>query len=99
MKAHHIRDGALGLGLAVVLCAAAQSAIAAESALQVTALKTEYRVDPIGIDATGPRFGWQLTATARAQTQRAYQILVASSAANLDADVGDKWDSAKVTSD
>jgi alpha-L-rhamnosidase len=71
----------------------------AEGTLSVTTLKTEYRVDPIGIDATRPRFGWQLTSDARAQMQRAYQILVATSPEKLDADVGDRWDSGPVASD
>ncbi|MDP6719622.1 MAG: alpha-L-rhamnosidase N-terminal domain-containing protein, partial [Pirellulaceae bacterium] len=45
-----------------------------------------------------PRFGWILKSDARAQAQSAYQILVASSAAKLRANTGDKWDSGKVSS-
>jgi alpha-L-rhamnosidase len=71
----------------------------ADSVLTLTTLKTEYKVDPIGLDAPRPRFSWQLTATRRAQMQRAYQVLVASSKAGLDANVGDKWDSGRVTAE
>jgi alpha-L-rhamnosidase len=86
------------LVLALVSTTAPRTALV-QSALGVTALKTEYAVDPIGIDALRPRFSWQLTATARAQMQSAYRVLVASSPADLDADRGDKWDSGRVTGD
>jgi alpha-L-rhamnosidase len=88
-----------GLCLTTVTSVAVATAASAPETLTVTALKTEYRVDPIGIDATRPRFSWQLTSDARAQMQRAYQVLVSSSPANLDAGVGDKWDSGQIVSD
>ena len=62
-------------------------------------LTTEYASDPINIDTIQPRFGWLLESDRRNQSQSAYQILVASSAENLHAGRGDKWDSGKVTSD
>ena len=61
-------------------------------------LQCEYAVDPVGIDARQPRFSWLLQAEERGQSQSAYQVLVASSEANLLAGVGDKWDSGRVAS-
>ena len=61
-------------------------------------LQCEYAVDPVGIDARKPRFSWLLQAEERSQSQSAYQILVASSEANLLAGVGDRWDSGRVAS-
>jgi alpha-L-rhamnosidase len=61
-------------------------------------LRCELRANPQGIDATPPRLSWLLKSTERAQSQFAYQILVASSAAKLDAEKGDLWDSGRVVS-
>lgn len=62
-------------------------------------LRCEYRENPLGITAATPRFSWILTPAARGERQRAYQILVASTAENLAAGIGDLWDSGKVKSD
>ena len=61
-------------------------------------LQCEYAVDPVGIDTLKPRFSWLLHAEERGQKQAAYQILVASSQANLSAGEGDRWDSGRVAS-
>lgn len=59
-------------------------------------LLCEYRVNPEGIDATPPRLSWTLEAEYRGARQWAYQILVASTAAMLEKDQGDLWDSGRV---
>lgn len=61
-------------------------------------LKTENLVNPIGIDGTNPRFSWINTSSDRGWTQSAYQIIVASSEANIETNTGDMWNSGKVTS-
>ena len=61
-------------------------------------LRTEYQVNPLGIDTTSPRFSWIVEAAGRGQHQRAYQILVASSQEAIEAGDGDMWDSGVVTS-
>ncbi|MBN2182131.1 MAG: family 78 glycoside hydrolase catalytic domain, partial [Sedimentisphaerales bacterium] len=61
-------------------------------------LRCEYRLDPIGIDVTEPRLSWVMESSRRAQTQSAYQILVASSESNLRRNVGDLWNSGKFNS-
>ena len=53
-------------------------------------------------DSTKPTplvFRWNLSSTCRAQTQTAYQLLVASSREKIDAGVADMWDTGKVISD
>ncbi|WP_420152046.1 family 78 glycoside hydrolase catalytic domain [Siphonobacter sp.] len=69
------------------------------TALRVSDLRIEGRVNPEGIDARQPRFSWQLTGEQRNLHQTAYQILVASSEEKLAANEGDLWDSGKVNAD
>jgi alpha-L-rhamnosidase len=64
-----------------------------------THLRTEYQVDPLGLDETEPRFSWLIGDERRGARQIAYRVLVASSAEELAADEGDLWDSSQVTSD
>ncbi len=62
-------------------------------------LRTEYRVNPLGIDEAKPRLTWRVESKEQGQFQTAYRILVASSLAKLAAEQGDLWDSGKVISD
>jgi alpha-L-rhamnosidase len=74
----------------------------AAAGLVPTQLRCEYLADPLGIDVALPRLSWVLQAgspTDRGQRQTAYQVLVASSEAQLANDQGDLWDSGKVASD
>ncbi len=73
---------------------------AAPSPVRVVELRTEYLSNPLAIDTRAPRMSWVLLAPGlRGVTQSAYQIEVASTAANLAADKADLWNSGKVTSD
>ena len=62
-------------------------------------LRTEYQIDPLGLDETEPRLSWRLQDDRRGARQTAYQVLVASSLEQLNADQGDLWDSGRVESD
>ena len=62
-------------------------------------LRTDYRENPLGIDDTAPHFSWQSDSTERNWHQSAYQILVASSAENLQNGTADVWDGGKQSSD
>jgi alpha-L-rhamnosidase len=55
--------------------------------------------NPLAIDRSTTRFTWRHEADGRGERQTAYQILVSSSRANLDAAKGDFWDSDKMASD
>src|SRR5256885_8635584 len=61
-------------------------------------LRIDYRENPLGIDDTAPHFSWQSDNTERNWRQSAYQILVASSAENLQNGTADVWDSGKQNS-
>src|SRR5262245_10492311 len=67
-------------------------------ALTPTHLRCEYRVDPLGVDATAPRLSWEDRSDARRQKQPAYHLLVASGPEDLRADRGDLWDTGQVAS-
>ena len=62
-------------------------------------LRCEYRVNPIGMDATQPRLSWKLQSEIRGQKQTAYRVLVADNLASLEKNEGNLWDSGKVGSD
>ena len=70
-----------------------------QSKIKVEALRCEYQTDPLGIDVEKPRLSWRLKSKDRGAGQSAYQIVVASSAANLKSGKGDLWDTGKVESD
>ena len=72
------------------------------SMLKPVSLRCEYRVNPMGIDVARPRLSWVLESAnpdERGLRQTAYQILVATSRANLQANQADLWDSGRVESD
>ena len=66
------------------------------NALAPNHLRTEYALDPLGIDVEQPRFSWRLAGT---DYQQAYQIRVSTSPETLPADDADAWDSGRVESD
>jgi alpha-L-rhamnosidase len=59
-------------------------------------LRTNHLTNPIGIDSPKPTFAWQSDATTPNWTQSAYQILIATSEANLAQP--DIWDSHRIAS-
>ncbi|MFZ4777678.1 MAG: family 78 glycoside hydrolase catalytic domain [Terrimicrobiaceae bacterium] len=67
-----------------------------------TALRCEYRIDPLGIDSVNPRLEWTYKTnnpSARGVSQSAYEVIVSSSPNLLAENTGDLWDSGKVPSD
>ncbi len=84
-----------GVALCMMLsCAAAMAQVGEPEKLECESLVT-----PLGMDAEKPTLSWQLRDTRDGARQTAYQVQVASSAANLAAGKGDVWDSGKVESD
>ncbi|WP_223255360.1 family 78 glycoside hydrolase catalytic domain [Flavobacterium sp. LM4] len=71
----------------------------AQTKISVTNLQCEMLNNPEGIDVVQPRLSWQIKADVNAVKQTAYQIMVASTLENLNANKADFWDSGKVTSD
>lgn len=67
--------------------------------LQVVNLRTEYKSNPLGIDARSPRLSWQLASSSRGVMQSAYQVRVAATERDLRAGSKLVWDSGRVASD
>lgn len=55
--------------------------------------------DPFGIDDPSPRLSWEISSSVRGDYQTAYQVLVASGEELLAGDVGDLWNSGRISSD
>jgi len=101
-----IRQHGGAIAVSVTLCFAvsilpsATAHCAEQQAELATSESTcEYATNPLGVDTPRPRFGWLLKSDKRSQLQSAYRVLVAASETQLQADVGNKWDSGKVNSD
>jgi alpha-L-rhamnosidase len=65
-------------------------------------LKCEYLHNPLAVESLHPRLSWILKENDPMKqnlSQKAYQIVVASTQALLDANKGDLWDTNKVLSD
>src|SRR5258707_6661195 len=71
----------------------------ADSVLKLTALRTEYKENPIGIDAREPRLSWQIQSNVRGMMQAAYQVRVALSERDLNEGRNLAWDSGRITSE
>jgi alpha-L-rhamnosidase len=65
----------------------------------ITNLICEYRSNPLGIDITAPRLGWQMQSDWPGARQMAYRILAASEPDRLGDGQADLWDSGKIESD
>jgi len=80
--------------LAAVLVVAA-TRVASAQAFHVEGLRTEYAVNPVGIDARTPRLSWRLHATRRGTTQGSYEIQVALDSGAMNRPL---WTSGRVAS-
>ena len=66
--------------------------------MNIVDLRTEYRVNPLGIATHTPRFSWRFSGDRRGARQTAYRILVASKPELLTIGIADKWDSGVIRS-
>ncbi len=64
---------------------------------QVSNLKCEYLINPIGIDATAPRLHWQMTDSREGALQSAYQVIVGTDSVQVAIGKGNCWDTGKVS--
>src|SRR5438105_4087415 len=80
----------------------------ADTVLKLTALRAEYRENPLGIDVREPRFSWQIQGNGRGVMQSAYQVRVAPSERDLRVARSERdlhegrnlvWDSGRISSD
>lgn len=66
--------------------------------VKIYKLKTEYKTNPLGIDAIVPRLSWEIASEQRGVKQTAYRITAASSVQQLKKATGLLWDSGKQNS-
>ncbi len=100
------RKNLLRAALCVVLCLSmlmqfGVMAIAADTNTAPdapTGLLMDLMNQPYGIDSANPAMSWIVNDADNDEVQTAYQILVADSLANINADNGNVWDSGKVES-
>lgn len=69
-----------------------------QAPFQVSNLRCEYLVNPLGIDASHPRFSWEMVSAQRGKTQKAYQLIVADNEAAIQKNEGNTWNSGRVVS-
>ncbi len=74
-------------------------AINASSGIHLKKLRTEMKVNPLGIDIQQPRFMWQIDTDMSDIRQSAYQIIVAESVTDLNNQQKLLWNSGKTSSD
>jgi alpha-L-rhamnosidase len=65
----------------------------------ITNLICEYRPNPLGIDVSAPRLGWQMQTDHRGTRQTAYRILADDDLQRLLAGEAGLWDSGRIESD
>lgn len=87
-----MRLAAVGLLLGMLVASAFAAAPSAPTNLRVNDV-----ANPVGTDAT-PHFGWLVNDPDANEIQTRYQILIATTSSNLDANIGDAWDSGVVVS-
>jgi alpha-L-rhamnosidase len=85
------------VALLVTTIAAPASTLDVDS-VQVVALRTEYKENPLGLDVQKPRLSWQLQSSRRGVAQSAYQVRVALSQRDLSVGNHLQWDSGRVNS-
>ena len=81
-----------GLALGLVFTSGVTAANADEPALTVTGLRTDGRVNPLGIGLTDPSFSWYNTATGRGVEQTGYEVEVSTDGAVI-------WSTGRVNTD
>jgi len=64
----------------------------------VTNLQCEYKTNPLAINTIAPQFSWQLQFAQRGVVQTGYRILVTDKAGLLEKNIGNIWDSKKISS-
>ena len=67
--------------------------------LEVTEVRCQSIINPVGIDLSNPGFSWIAESFQRGKKQTAYQIIVDDSKHDIDNDSGKVWDSGIIDSD
>ena len=85
--------------LTLVLALLCMLQLPAAERTRIGQLTCEGLINPLAIDTSEPRFGWQLGTARQGDAQRSYRIEVASDSLSLLAGKADLWDSGEIVSD
>ena len=99
LAARAVRGSASAILIGLTFYSPAPVRAAASAPLRLVALRTEYKENPLGIDARKPRLSWQLASAGRGVRQSAYEIRVARSEAAVRGGRDLVWTSGRVASD
>ncbi|HTM98993.1 MAG TPA: family 78 glycoside hydrolase catalytic domain [Pedobacter sp.] len=80
-----------------LICIGLFSNVYAQSTASTHSLKTEYLIDPIGLDNPHPRFTWQMLDTRNGAKQTAYRILVNTDSIALTRGIAVQWNTGWLT--
>jgi alpha-L-rhamnosidase len=83
----------ISLIICLLICCSAMAQVRVQNP------RLENLINPIGLDVTQPRFGWQISADRRNVIQTAYEIRVAANQTDLTSGKKLLWNSGKTTSD
>src|SRR6185295_17182032 len=70
----------------------------ANAQVQISDLRCELLIDPLGIDIKQPRLSWQINSSQRNVQQTAYHIIVSTDKEKLDRNEGDIRNSGEINS-
>ena len=62
-------------------------------------LKTEYLINPLGLDEKSPRLKWKIKDPRKGAKQKAYEIIVGIDSTDVMLGKGSHWNSGKISSD
>ncbi len=82
-------------GLIILACFSCRKS---DNEIEITNLKCEYLVNPVGIDSPAPRFVWQITGRETGFKQTAYEIIVGADSIKVASRKGTQWGSGKLKS-
>lgn len=71
----------------------------AQQLFKIVNLRTEYKINPVGIDRTHPRFSWEIMSDERNTMQTAFRIKAATTKGELESAKNLIWDTGKRLSD
>jgi alpha-L-rhamnosidase len=90
-----LKQAALGISLTVSLLVGRVNGAVPPA---ISAMKCEYLVNPLGIDAKYPRLTWVLVDDSHGAAQTAYQLWVGSDSVAVSRGKGNCWQTAKIVS-
>ena len=84
--------------ISLISCSLLFTTSLAAQPIQLTNLKCDYLVNPVGIDNVHPGFTWQIADADKGVFQKAYQIVVGTDSSGVASRKGNAWQTNKIDS-